>query len=84
MCGPAPDSGHGFIVEYPDALITKLTEEHGQVDVSRCDQRPRVGERVTVIANHIGPCINLQDAVWWQEADARLRPLTVDARGRLS
>ena len=83
-CGPAPDSGHGFIVEYPDAMITKLTEEHGQVDVSRCRQRPRVGERVTVIPNHICPCVNLQDAVWWREADGELRPLRVDARGRLS
>ena len=83
-CGPAPDSGHGFIVEYPDAMITKLTEEHGQVDVSRCAKQPRVGERVSVIPNHICPCINLQDAVWWQEPDDRLRPLTIDARGRLS
>jgi len=83
-CGPAPDSGHGFIVEYPDAMITKLTEEHGQVDVSRCERRPQVGERVTVIPNHICPCINLQDAVWWREADGRLRPLTIQARGRLS
>lgn len=83
-CGPAPDSGHGFIVEYPDAMIVKLTEEHGQVDVSRCGRRPQVGERVTVIPNHICPCINLQDAVWWRETDGRLRPLTIDARGRLS
>lgn len=83
-CGPAPDSGHGFIVEYPDAMITKLTEEHGQVDVTRCPRQPRVGERVTVIPNHICPCINLQDAVSWREADGRLRLLTVDARGRLS
>ena len=83
-CGPAPDSGHGFIVEYPDAMITKLTEEHGQVDVSRCERRPQVGERVTVIPNHICPCINLQDAIWWWEADGSLRPLKIDARGRLS
>lgn len=41
-------------------------------------------ERVTVIPNHMCPCINLQDAVWWREADGHLRPLTVDARGRLS
>jgi hypothetical protein len=39
---------------------------------------------VTVIPNHICPCINLQDAVWWREADGHLRPLTIDARGRLS
>ena len=83
-CGPAPDSGHGHVVEYPDAIITKLTEEHGQVDVTRCAKRPHVGERVSVIPNHICPCINLQDAVWWQEADGGLRRLAIDARGRLS
>lgn len=83
-CGPAPDSGHGHIVEYPDAMITKLTEEHGQVDVSRCARRPQVGERVTVIPNHICPCVNLQDSVWWREADGSCRAMTVDARGRLS
>jgi D-serine deaminase-like pyridoxal phosphate-dependent protein len=83
-CGPAPESGHGHILEYPEAMLGKLTEEHAQVDVSRCGRRPRVGERVTVIPNHICPCINLQDAVWWRENDGRLRRLPVDARGRLS
>ena len=83
-CVPAPDSGHGYIAEYPEAVITKLSEEHGQVDVTRCAQRPRVGERVSVIPNHICPCINLQDAVWWREPDGRLRRLAVYARGRLS
>jgi len=82
-CGPAPDSGHGHVVEYPEAVITVLTEEHGQVDVSRCPRRPRVGERVTVIPNHICPCVNLQDVVWWHE-DGTLVPRPVDARGRLS
>ncbi len=83
-CAPTPDSGHGHIVEYPDAVITKLSEEHGQVDVSRCERRPRVGERVTVVPNHICPCVNLQDAIWWRESDGRVRRLVVDARGRLS
>ena len=83
-CGPAPDSGHGHIVEYPDARITKLTEEHGQVDVSRCPRKPQVGERVTVIPNHICPCVNLQDAIWWREANGSCRPIKVHARGRLS
>jgi D-serine deaminase-like pyridoxal phosphate-dependent protein len=83
-CGPAPDSGHGHVVEYPEAVITKLTEEHGQVDVRACPRRPRVGERVTVIPNHICPCINLQDAVWLRCEDGSLQRLPVDARGRLS
>lgn len=85
-CGPAPESGHGYLVEYPEAFIGRLTEEHAEVDVARCGKRPQVGERVTVIPNHICPCINLQDQVWWREQSNsdELIGLTVDARGRLS
>ncbi|MEI8368552.1 MAG: alanine racemase [Planctomycetia bacterium] len=83
-CGPAPDSGHGLVVEYPEAFIGKLTEEHAQVDVSRCRTRPRVGERVTVIPNHICPVVNLHDSAWWWEADGSLQVLPIDARGKLS
>jgi D-serine deaminase-like pyridoxal phosphate-dependent protein len=77
--------GHGMVLEYPAATISRLTEEHGELDVSRIvGPRPRVGERVTVLPNHICPCINLQDSIWWRDADGRLSLLPVDARGRLS
>lgn len=82
-CGPAPDSGHGHIVEYPQAIITKLTEEHGQVDIRQCGKSPRVGERVTIIPNHICPCINLQDRVWWVNDASEPQPMAVDARGKV-
>jgi D-serine deaminase-like pyridoxal phosphate-dependent protein len=83
-CHPAPDSGHGCVVELPGAKITKLSEEHGQVDVRECGGRiPKVGERVSIVPNHICPCINLQDRVYWKEPGGELRPLEVDARGRV-
>jgi len=82
-CGPAPDSGFGHVVEYPNAKIVKLTEEHGQVDCRSCDRVPKVGDRVTIIPNHICPCINLQDRVWWKEEGEAPRPIDVDARGRV-
>lgn len=82
-CGPAPESGHGLIIEYPQAKIAKLSEEHGHVDATACDRRPRVGEQVTVIPNHICPCINLQDVIWWHEPGSAPEPLTVDARGKV-
>lgn len=82
-CGPAPDSGHGYVVEYPRAKVTKLSEEHAQVDVTACDRVPKVGDRVTVIPNHICPCINLQDRIWWQEPGENLQPIPVDARGKV-
>ena len=83
-CATAPESGHGLVCEYPDAKIVKLSEEHAQVDARDCQQAPKLGERVTVIPNHICPCINLQDSVWLREPDGRLEKLTIDARGKLS
>ena len=83
LCGPAPDSGFGYVVEYPEARIAKLTEEHGQVDIRGCSRAPALGERVTIIPNHICPCVNLQDTVWWRDEDGVLHELPIDARGRL-
>ncbi|MFV2065735.1 MAG: alanine racemase, partial [Pirellulales bacterium] len=66
-CGSAPDSGHGFVVEYPNAKITWLNEEHGMIDVTACDARPSIGSQLSIIPNHICVCFNLQDRFWWQE-----------------
>jgi D-serine deaminase-like pyridoxal phosphate-dependent protein len=77
-----PESaGFGHVVEYPQARIVRLSEEHGEVDASACDRRPRLGERVHVIPNHICPCINLHDTAWLRLEDGALRPLPIDARG---
>ncbi len=84
LCSPARDSGHGFICEYADAKIVKLSEEHAQVDVSQCARRPEVGERVSVIPNHICPCINLMNRIWWHDGHGQVTAFNVDARGLLS
>ena len=80
----AADSGHGYIVEYPDAVVIRLSEEHGELDVSKSPRRPRVGERVTVIPNHICPCVNLRDEVWLRHADGDTERMKIDTRGKLS
>ncbi len=82
-CIPSPDRGYGHVAEFPDARITSLSEEHAQIDVTACSSKPAVGDRVTVIPNHICPCVNLQEAVWWIEPDEPPRQLKVDARGKL-
>jgi len=78
-----PDSGHGRVLEYPEAKIVRLSEEHGEFDYSACNSHPRVGERVTVIPNHICPCVNLQSQFWIQNESGNLEPSLVDARGLL-
>lgn len=79
----ARESGFGHVVQYPAARVKALSEEHAQIDVTECGSKPSVGERVTIIPNHICPCVNLQDAVWWIEPNELPRELRVDARGKL-
>ncbi len=54
-------TGHGYIVEYPDAVIFQLNEEHGYVDLTGSARRPEVGEIVSVIPNHTCVVTNLHD-----------------------
>ncbi len=73
----------GFIVEYPDAGITRLHEEHGWVDVSRCNPAPGIGERLSIIPVNVSLCVNLYDHFYLIAPDGILRKEQVDARGCL-
>lgn len=55
--------GYGYICEYPEAYMYALSEEHAHVDFSACPRKPEIGERVTVIPNHVCPVTNLVDEV---------------------
>lgn len=77
-----PD-GRGLIVEYPEARIHALSEEHGWVDLSACSGRPEVGEVVTVVPNHACGCANLHDEVVVLRGGRAVDVWPVRARGKL-
>ncbi|MDQ6433755.1 D-TA family PLP-dependent enzyme [Mesorhizobium sp. LHD-90] len=79
---PAP--GHGHIVEYPDAVITMLNEEHGIVDLSRSANKPAIGDKVRIIPNHVCVVSNLFDVVHLVEDGEVVEQAPVAARGKLS
>lgn len=56
-------SEYGYLVEYPDAAIFQLSEEHANVDLSRCAKKPAIGEIVTVIPNHTCVVNNLHHQI---------------------
>jgi D-serine deaminase-like pyridoxal phosphate-dependent protein len=74
-------TGHGFLVEHPDAEVTKLNEEHGMVDVRRCAQPPQVGDRVTIVPNHACTVANLHDEVVLHRGGEIVETLRTVARG---
>lgn len=55
--------GYGYISEYPEARIDKLSEEHGHVDFSACARKPEIGERVSIIPNHCCMVTSMFDQV---------------------
>jgi D-serine deaminase-like pyridoxal phosphate-dependent protein len=75
--------GFGHVVGFPYARVVRLSEEHGEIDVSRCPARPKLGQRVWVIPNHICPCVNLQDSAWLRHGAGELQSMRTDARGML-
>jgi D-serine deaminase-like pyridoxal phosphate-dependent protein len=76
-------TGYGRIVEYPDAEITALSEEHGTADLSGCARKPQVGEVVTVIPNHCCLVSNMVDEVYALRGNAVEAVWPVAARGRV-
>ena len=72
----------GHIVEYPDAMIASLSEEHGTVDLSKCTgKRPEIGEKVRIIPNHTCVVSNLFDEMIFHRGGTVTRVETVAARG---
>ncbi|MDA0745444.1 MAG: alanine racemase [bacterium] len=51
----------GYLVEYPDAFFDGASEEHGHLDISACNPKPKIGERVQVLPVHPCPCVNEHD-----------------------
>lgn len=77
------EQGYGLITAYPLARIHKLNEEHGTVDLSGSNERPRIGERIRVVPNHACVVSNLFDRVYGIQGDHVVEEWEVAARGRM-
>jgi D-serine deaminase-like pyridoxal phosphate-dependent protein len=56
--------GFGALLERPDIHVKALSEEHGLLDLSHTSWRPRIGERVRIVPNHVCVSVNLHDRLW--------------------
>jgi D-serine deaminase-like pyridoxal phosphate-dependent protein len=80
----ALDDGFGLILEYPQAKLHAFAEEHGFLDLTRSNARPKVGEVVRVIPNHVCVVVNMVDRMIAVRGDKVVDVLPVAARGRLA
>jgi D-serine deaminase-like pyridoxal phosphate-dependent protein len=75
-------TGFGAIVGYPDLVIERVNDYHGVVAASAGVARPRLGDVVAIVPNHICPVVDLVDSLVALAADGSVADWPVDARGR--
>ncbi|HMB34370.1 MAG TPA: alanine racemase [Methylomirabilota bacterium] len=75
--------GFGHVMEYPEAVVANLSEEHGIVDLSACAERPKVGDIVHVVPNHCCVVSNMVDELYGIRGGTVEVVWPVAARGRV-
>ena len=77
-----PDSGFGQLLEHPEVIVARMSEEHGVLDLSASGWRPNVGELVRVVPNHVCVAVHLHDQVYGVRSGHLERGWPIEARGR--
>lgn len=75
--------GFGLILEHPEAKIARFAEEHGFLDLTKCNERPKVGDVVRIVPNHVCVVVNMVDEVVMVRGGEIVGVLPVAARGKL-
>ena len=78
----AEGEGWGALLDRPEVVVARMSEEHGILDLSRTDWRPRVGDQVRIVPNHVCIVVHLNDEVVGIAGERVVERWTVDARGR--
>jgi D-serine deaminase-like pyridoxal phosphate-dependent protein len=58
------ERGFGIIREDPSAELEKFSEEHGHLNLTRSDRSYKVGERLTIVPNHVCSTVNMHDEIY--------------------
>ena len=75
--------GYAALVGRPEVRVAALSEEHGVLDLTGTDWRPRVGELVRLLPNHVCVSVNLQDRVIVHEGE-HWETWPLEGRGRVA
>ena len=79
----ALDDGFGLILEYPQVKLHAFAEEHGFLDLTASNDRPKVGDVIRVVPNHVCVVVNMFDRMIVVRGDSIVEVLPVAARGKL-
>lgn len=83
---PLRSAGDGYaaLLDRPEVIVTRLSEEHGVLDLSQTAWRPRLGDQVRLVPNHVCIVVHLFDEIIGVRGDTVETRWAVAARGRES
>jgi D-serine deaminase-like pyridoxal phosphate-dependent protein len=74
--------GFGALLDRPDLAVTRMSEEHGTIELGDSDWKPKVGDRVRIVPNHVCIVVHLFDEIFGVRGDVVETSWPVAARGR--
>jgi D-serine deaminase-like pyridoxal phosphate-dependent protein len=80
----AEAAGFGCLIDRREVVVSRMSEEHGILDLSRTEWRPAVGEQVRIVPNHVCVVVHLNDLVYGVRRDVVETLWPVSARGRVA
>ena len=78
-----PGRGFGYLASDPSTRVAGLWEEHGVLRLAENARRLRVGDRVSIVPNHVCTAVNLHDRLVAIHDDRVEVVWTIAARGRI-
>ena len=78
----AGGEGFGTLLNHPEVFVRAMSEEHGILEIGGSSWRPRVGDQVRVIPNHVCIVVHLNDTIHGVRGDRIETSWPVAARGR--
>ena len=75
--------GFGLVKEDPAAEVERFSEEHGHLNVEHSERRYRVGDRFSIIPNHVCTTVNMHDEIYGVRGEQVEMVWRVEGRGKV-
>ncbi len=75
--------GFGCVTEHPEVQFVSMSEEHGHLDLGESNYQPHIGDKLTIIPNHVCTCVNMHDQIYYHRKGIVEGSWKIEGRGKL-
>ena len=76
-------SGFGIVKEDRAAQVERFSEEHGHLNIQHSERRYRIGDRLSIIPNHVCTTVNMHDEIYGVRGERVEEIWRVAGRGKV-